>query len=314
MRMRTNTPPCPRDGLTAALILLTASFASAVTAAAGTDPVARLNFELGPRGHVLVPVTVNGERALFALDTGAGSNVVAKRYAEASGSALPDHGEAATAGAHAKGKGSLTRIDTLGIGSIEARDEPALVMDLSHVEDPDTPLDGLIGRPLLEDYDVVLDFAGSTVSFYPQGALDRLGVGQPHTRSGMIEAADSHDQLVFLDVRYGDVGLTAVLDTGSGRSGINSAAAAALGIELPGRAAPAPDHAGGHGPVAALPTMEIELGAGHLRSAQPVAIVDLPVFETLGLADRPAMLLGTNFLRGRRIGLDYAGRRIFLFD
>jgi len=70
----------------------------------------------------------------------------------------------------------------------------------------------------------------------------------------------------------------------------------------------------GHGPVAALPTMEIELGEGDLRSAQPVAIIDLPVFETLGLADRPAMLLGTNFLRGRRLGLDYAGGRIFLFD
>jgi predicted aspartyl protease len=312
--MRTITPPNLRDTLTAALILLATPFLSAVSIAADTDPVTRLPFELGPRGHVLVPVFVNGKSALFGLDTGASSNVIAQRYAEAAGTGLRDHGEAAIGGAHVNSRGILTRIDRFRLGEIEVRDEPALVMDLSHVEGPNMRLDGLIGRPFLEDYDVVLDFGESTVSFYPHGSLDRLGDGQSHTRSGMIESTDSHDKLVFLDVRYGDVGLTAVLDTGSGRSGINSAAATALGIELPGGAAPAPAHAGGHGPVAALPTMEIELGDGRLSSAQPVAIIDLPVFETLGLADTPAMLLGTNFLRGRRVGLDYAGRRIFLFD
>jgi hypothetical protein len=61
--------------------------------------------------------------------------------------------------------------------------------------------------------------------------------------------------------------------------------------------------------------MEIGFGeGGRLVSTAPVAIIDLPVFASLGLDDEPAMLLGTNFLEGRRIGIDYAAARLYLFE
>jgi hypothetical protein len=60
--------------------------------------------------------------------------------------------------------------------------------------------------------------------------------------------------------------------------------------------------------------MEITLGAAALTSDAPVAIVDLPAFESLGLGDRPAMLIGTDFLAGRRIGLGYAERAMYVYE
>jgi predicted aspartyl protease len=306
-----------RRALSPVLLAALAAWLVPATGAVTIEPLARLPFELGPRGHVLVPVSVNGTPAVFALDTGATTNVVAARWAQTADPGLPDGAAAEVIGAHGSGGAAMTRIGRLEVGTIAVRDEPALIMDLAHVEGPDMRLDGLIGVPLLEDYDVVLDFGAAAVSFYPRGSIDRLRREQPHTGSDMLDAGPDlsvHANLVLVEVRRDGVPLTAVLDTGSGRSGINSAAAAALGITLPAGFTGTPDHGGGHGAVAALPSMEITLGDGRLSSRDPVAIVDLPAFESLGLGRQPAMLLGTNFLEGRRVGLDYAARRVYLFD
>jgi predicted aspartyl protease len=254
---------------------------------------------------------------VFALDTAATTNVVAAGWAQAADLGLPDGAAAEVVRAHGSSGAAMTRIGRLEVGAIAVRDEPALIMDLAQVAGPDMRLDGLIGVPLLEDFDVVLDFDAAAVSFYPRGSIDRLRQEQRHTLSAMLDADPGlavHANLILVEVRRDGIPITAVLDTGSGRSGINSAAAAALGISLPPGFTGTPDHGGGHGAVAALPSMEITLGDGRLSSRDPVAIVDLPAFESLGLGRQPAMLLGTNFLEGRRVGLDYAARRVYLFD
>jgi predicted aspartyl protease len=305
--------PAPPTRLLAAL----AAWLVPALCAAAIEPIARVPFDLGPRGHVLVTVSIDGAPAVFAIDTAAGTNVVATRWASTAGPALTAEGTVEVHGAHGSSSATTTRIGRLELGGMAVRDEPALIMDLSHVEGPDMRLDGVIGVPVLEDYDVILDFDASEVSFYPRGSIARLARGQPHAYGAMLgpdPGLSPHANLVFVEVRYDGVPITAVLDTGSGRSGINSAAAAALGIALPEGFEGTLDHGGGHGTFAALPSMELAFGEGRLRSEDPVAIVDLPVFESLGLDRRPAMLLGTNFLAGRRVGFDYAARRVTLFD
>ena len=277
--------------------------------------VAELPFELGPRGHVLVPVSVNGQApATFAVDTAASANVINARYATSLGPALPAGESVRVEGAHTSTAATMTRFDQLEMGTLTARETPAVIMDLSHVEGPDMQLDGLIGAPLLSNYDVLFDFAASRLSLYQAGTLAVMGRAAPHTVAP-IEPGLGHGRIVLFAVSFQDQPLLAVLDTGSGRSGINSPAATALGIDVPAGMAAA--HQGGatmHAPRAALPSMEIELGDGRLASSTPVAIIDLPVFGPLGLADRPAMLLGTNFLTERRLGIDYAGSQVYLFD
>lgn len=297
------------------LLALTLAMAPVLADTGRDGLVVELPFELGPRGHILVPVSVNGQApATFAVDTGAGMNVINARYATSLGGALPAGEAIQVAGAHANTEAKMTRFDQLEMGTLTAREAPALIMDLSHVEGPDMQLDGLIGAPLLRNYDVVFDFAASRLALYEVGTLADIGQARPHTVAP-IEPGPGHGQVILLGVSFQDQPMLAVLDTGSGRSGINSPAATALGIDVPAGMAAA--HQGGatmHAPRAALPSMEIELGDGRLASSTPVAIIDLPVFGPLGLADRPAMLLGTNFLTGRRLGIDYAGSQVYLFD
>ena len=278
------------------------------------DPITEVSFELGPRGHVLMPVTIDGhDTGTFALDTGAGSNVVHPRFADEVGIDREPANAIEVHGAHASSTAVPVRVGSLQIGDIEATDVEAMVMDLSHVEGPDMRLDGLVGAPFLNDYDVQLDFERELLTLYPPSSISELASDRGIAGNDIRLV---HGGLVYLEVVFDGVPITAVLDTGSGRSGINTAAADALGIKLP----PMPASQGGddtptmHRPMAAIPGMTVELDAGTLTTEAHVGIVDIPVFGSLGLSDEPAMILGTNFLADRILALDYENARLYLLD
>jgi hypothetical protein len=55
---------------------------------------------------------------------------------------------------------------------------------------------------------------------------------------------------------------------------------------------------------------ELRLGSVTLRNV-PMAFADVPPFEVFGLADKPALLLGTDLLETfRRISLDFRARKV----
>ncbi|MET1112622.1 MAG: hypothetical protein ABWX67_13965, partial [Allosphingosinicella sp.] len=55
---------------------------------------------------------------------------------------------------------------------------------------------------------------------------------------------------------------------------------------------------------------ELRLGSVVLRNV-PMAFADVPPFEVFGLADRPALLLGTDLLETfRRVSLDFRARKV----
>src|ERR1044071_7794724 len=55
------------------------------------------------------------------------------------------------------------------------------------------------------------------------------------------------------------------------------------------------------------------IGLGPLaRQPRSVWIAALPIFRTFGLADRPAVVLGTDVLAGRRVVVDPFRRRVYL--
>ena len=61
-------------------------------------------------------------------------------------------------------------------------------------------------------------------------------------------------------------------------------------------------------------TQQILPGNSSLSSKAHIGIVDLPVFASLGLSDKPAMILGTNFLENRKMEIDYQNRMLYLDD
>ena len=121
--------------------------------------------------------------------------------------------------------------------------------------------------------------------------------------------------LVVLKVSLEGRPVTAVLDTGARQTFVNWHAARAAGIE-PG--APGLVRGTGRGGATAhgfaFDTMRFDaLAVGDTRFATPsLAIADLPVFATLGMAGAPAMILGIDVLGGRRFVVDYPARRLLI--
>jgi hypothetical protein len=55
---------------------------------------------------------------------------------------------------------------------------------------------------------------------------------------------------------------------------------------------------------------ELELGPVTLRDV-PIAFADVPPFKLFGLADEPALLLGTDLLENfQRVSLDFRARKV----
>jgi predicted aspartyl protease len=274
--------------------------------ALATGRIAEIDFTLGPRGHLLVPVTVDGrEQGLFALDTGATSSVLTPEFADRLGPDLERGVQMQYHGAHESADVQMAEIESLRMGEVSGDAGEAIIMDLSHVNGPDMTLDGIVGNSFLDRYDLVIDFPESRIELLELGSLADAAAGF----STATDIAKGMGALIYLDIVVNGQPMTALLDTGSGRSAINSAGVEALGLQVP----PMPENPAMHLMHApAIPNLEITLGEATLTSDTPVHIMDLSVFEAIGLSDRPTMLLGTNFLRDRRVGIDYSARRIYL--
>lgn len=274
--------------------------------AVATGRITEIDFTLGPRGHLLVPVTVDGhEEGLFAVDTGATSNVVTPDFADRLGPELNRGERMQYHGAHKSADMRMVDIESIQVGEESADAGHSVIMDLSHINGPDMQIDGIVGNSFLDRYDLVIDFPDSKIELLETGSLANAAEGF----ATATDIAKGMGALIYLDVVVGGQPMTAVLDTGSGRSAINSAGVRALGLEVPEM----PDNPAKHLHHApAIPDLTVKLGDATLTSEAPIHIMDLNVFETIGLSDKPTILLGTNFLRDRRLGIDYQARRIYL--
>ena len=102
-----------------------------------------------------------------------------------------------------------------------------------------------------------------------------------------------------------------MIDTGANVTILNPALGEALGI-----VAGAPGVARGElgvGGTATLKARASRLSVAGIDWRTPeVQAADLPLFAALGLADRPALILGNDALKEVRLFIDYAGGRLYL--
>lgn len=112
----------------------------------------------------------------------------------------------------------------------------------------------------------------------------------------------------------------AVVDTGAAQTVLNAAAAAALGIRTDGTdprvkvREKGTSGLGGQAHPTWLHVLPAMAGSNWLHTAMEVSISDLPVFKTLGLDRRPALILGANAMHGAKIDLTAGAKRICLQD
>lgn len=256
-------------------------------------------FEVGRRGHVLVPVSVDGREAtLFALDTAASQTVLDEKLFAKQGEeqAPADDSPGHARGAHGTHAARGTRVASIVLWQVEQRDQFAALMrleDLTRGKEPD--FSGVLGLPFLSRYRLDLDYPNRRITLDENdGQLAPCNICEPERA---VTITPLMGGLPSVPVTVNGRAMTALLDTGAGSTIINAAAASALGLGEPG----SPDA-----------TTRLAVALGNLPAREhDVKRIELPVFRTLGLDSQPAMILGIDYLGSGRTVLDLDARRVW---
>lgn len=274
--------------------LLISGFAPLVAAAGASG-----TFEAGRRGHVLVPVSVNGgETRPFVVDTAASQTVLdAGEFAALAGDESAPGGQGSHArGAHGSFVARAANVESLALWQVEQRNQFAALMslsDLTHGEEPDFA--GVLGVPFLRNFRVDLDYPKRRLAFdEPNGGLPACDIC---AADAAIVVTPLNGGLPSISVTVNGLRMTALLDTGASRTIFNEAAISALGLANAGTGE-------------AIGRVSIALGSLPARE-HDAARIDLPVFRTLQLDEQPALILGIDYLGGGRMVLDLAAGQVW---
>lgn len=134
-------------------------------------------FTLTPQGHILIKANINGVTGNFIFDTGAGLNMLTKKFADKVSGLKKTDGF--YTGHRATGEAIVTDVwmtDSIGIGSLNLSNQAISVFDI------DFPIDGLISltpfrsTPITIDYTKKLLIVESAVS---TNQLSKAGTSIP---------------------------------------------------------------------------------------------------------------------------------------
>jgi predicted aspartyl protease len=169
---------------------------------------------------------------------------------------------------------------------------------------------GMLGIDALQGHKVSIDFDRDTMALLPSPRRRRP---RPQVDEIVVVAKSLYGQLIVTDARWRGRKIAVVIDTGSAIT-VGNPALLRLGRKPP-------LHLGAVTMIAvsgvAVPAElyrleQVEIGGARFLGV-PVAIADVAPFHRLGLADRPALLLGMDALRlFRAVDIDFANRSIVL--
>ena len=284
-------------------VLCCLAFASIAKAG---DPVS-VPFEISPRGHVMVPVTIGDSGPfLFSLDTGTGKTTVQPRVVKSLKLELSKETET-VAGQHGQSEQATVILRDLSMAGATKDEIVGVSMDLDHITQDRFEMDGILGADYLQDFDIRIDFQKMEVTLFDRAeSAKNCDVCPDGARAISFESRGKGHMIVPASI--GETAMTGVLDTGSGHSGINSLAAEALGIDVSMIGQPAAS--GHHATILAGP---INAGEIKLQDRVQLGIMDRKdIFKPLGLDTIPRILMGTNLFEGRTLSISYGLNLLFV--
>lgn len=261
-------------------------------------------------GRVIVPVAVEGAgKQFFILDTAASSSVISSRLRgqlEVDPSGVRRDTVRGASGHTVMEKVLLPGV---GIGGETFTDVDAVVTDISDFREYEgRQVEGILGTDVLQRYDLEIDAAGGVMRLHRREGKKTEGA------SGIPFESRSASGFVEFELSVNGQPVRGVLDTAARRSVFNWAAAWAAGVSPEDPAlrerAKGTRGIGGRSTQTYLYTFDdLQLGPAHLRAAE-VKIADLPVFEVLGIAEGPAMLVGIDVLQACPVSVSYSTGRL----
>lgn len=260
--------------------------------------------------RMAAPVRVNRRNSLmFVLDTGAertaiASDLVAPLELEP-GPVVMVHGVTSAE------RTPTVRLGRLTFGERRFNDMIVPVFDRRLMG-----ADGLLGLDVLSEFRLSLDLVRRRVSLGLSGpgfiSVSPGSIIPTRLPGGARTRTDVSGQLILTNAYADGVPTQSFIDSGGQYSIGNTALLEAMGGRISGRAIP----------LFGVTGQTIDAYAGQARSlkigryelgATPLLFADLHAFQTLGLGQAPALLIGADILfRFRRVVLDYGARRIGL--
>jgi hypothetical protein len=224
----------------------------------------------------------------FLVDTGADRSVIASDVATKLG--LLGGTDVVVQGISRSVPATTARLKSLEVGPIALRDIALPVLSREWLG-----ADGYLGLDVLNQRKVTFDFRHQSLTIH-HSQLTVRPVSSPDL---VVHVSGSRGRLTAFDCRVDDVPAAAFVDSGAETSIGNSRLFAELQKQgatyVSDRIVPITDVTGGSVPGRITSFSTIKMGAISFLRAN-LLICDLEVFDVWGLADRPALFIGMNFL------------------
>ena len=252
-------------------------------------------------GHATVPVNGTFGVRQFVFDTGAEGSAVYAGFADEVG--LQPSGSETLQGQTGSAELPLVRLEFLDLDGTRKGPIEALRLD---PRADGIPLAGIIGLDVFGDRTIDFDLPRRTLVLLAPGERPS-GLNGP----GVLATRTAGD-LLTVPVRIGRTEAVAVIDTGARKTRINWKLGRALGLD------PAKLDKGDI--VQGATNSAVETGATRVRNVRlgpralsdaPVLVADLPVFAAFGVADKPAIILGLDWLDQTRLVIDFPARLVW---
>jgi hypothetical protein len=267
------------------------------TLAIGGDDIGARKVET----RLSVEVRVNGHGPYqFVVDSGADTSVVGLRIAR--DLQLPLGTPVTLNNMTDRNIVDRVKVDELSLGPGTIRD-----LELPALREADLGGAGMIGIDALARQRLMLDFEKRLIRVEDASKPAKSIPGEI-----VVTARLQRGQLILTRVKAGGLSLDAVIDTGSQITIGNLALRDKLLRHHVGKfkTVTATGVTGTSVNLELAQIGELRLGSVTLRNV-PMAFADVPPFKVFGLADSPALLLGTDLLETfRRVSLDFRARKV----
>ncbi len=267
-------------------------------------------------GTIMAPVEINGMAATMILDTGAGRSVVTREAVRRLGLELDEW-----VGTTMRGVGGVERHRnanprSLVFGGVAlqrrttTRDTSLTVGTLPRASTPHRVIDGLLGRDFLSVFDLVLDMPGRSVTLYDvQGCVGRFPPWSGEFTA--IKLDNPTDTALVAPVDIDGKRLRALLDTGASASLIAAPGMYRLGLTEAMLADDPVNTISGLGPN--VLTMRRHRFTRMLVGNQAL---EAPAIWVAPVRLNPIvdMLLGADWLAGRKVWISFATHQLFVAE
>ena len=272
---------------------------SASTEAGATD-IIKVTTDRYDRLTVPVRIGDNGPYD-FLIDTGSERTVLARGLAERLG--LVPSGTATLVGMAGSLAVDLVEVEEVKLGRRSFYDVSAPLLDGHHIG-----ADGIIGLDGLRNQRVLIDFRKNLIA-----VNDAKVLGGNRGFEIIVTARRKSGQMIITNALVDGIKTDVVIDTGADSSVGNMALMRQLTKRRKSEPTVLYSVTGQRIDAEIMLARRVTIDRLDMIDL-PLAFVDAPPFARLGLADKPAMMLGMNQLRAfNRVAIDFPSRKV-LFD